>query len=135
MMKPLTIMIAGAFTALAACATNTPVIEAGTPYAGPVIEFDSSGRTHIAKITAPSGGWAVRHDLTRQGWPDAEAFITLVAPPEGSMVTQALVEHLVDTQVSTSEGCRLMVRRTERVPERISDGAYREAARAGRKAI
>lgn len=122
--------VLGTLPACSLFADKGPTIEQAASYTGPPVEFDSSGRTHIARITCPTGGWSVRHDLTREGWPHHEVFVTLVSPPVGVMVTQALTELLVDTRAPAGAGCRLYIRRAEEAPDRLSAGAYRLAATA-----
>ena len=107
-----------------------PSIDAASNYTGPAVDFDSSSRTHIARITCPTPGWSAAHDLTREGWPSHEVFITLVPPPADAIQAQVLTTILVDTGVRAASPCRVYIRRADHAPDSIATGSYALAASA-----
>ena len=129
-----TALLLAALAALPACSLfsrpREPSIDAASTYTGPAVEFDSTTRTHIAKITCPTAGWSATHDLTREGWPSHEVFITLLAPPADAMVAQVITPILVDTEVRSGAPCRVYIRRADQAPDSIAAGSYTLAATA-----
>ncbi|MCA9282231.1 MAG: hypothetical protein H6812_02450 [Phycisphaeraceae bacterium] len=109
---------------------HEPTIEQAAPYTGPAVDFDSTSRTHIAQITCPTPGWSASHDLTREGWPSHEVFITLVPPPADAINAQVLTTILVDTGVRAESPCRVYIRRADQAPDSIAAGSYTLAASA-----
>lgn len=98
-----------AIAALAGCASG-PTIDSSGAYAGPDVRIERGSETYISMFTAPTGGWSVRLDHVRRRFELQQAFITLTRPPRDAPVTQALIEHHVESTVRLDETIHVYVR-------------------------
>ncbi len=113
-LRPVSLSLLAVLAALlpAGCASPvTPLrIEPSRPFVGPEARFETLGRNHIVVFKAPTGGWSVRHDQTLRQFRIEEVYITLEAPGPGVAVTQALVDHAVDTVVESNHNVAVYAR-------------------------
>jgi hypothetical protein len=80
---------AAAVGAICGCRSGTrPPPKTVTPYAGPVVEVDSSGAQHMAVLRAPSAGWAFTLDRTEPSPNGVEVFVTATRPNPAFMHAQ-----------------------------------------------
>jgi len=74
-------------------------IEPDTLYEGPPARVELMQGRHIAVFSAPTSGWSASFDFTDAAYRQRHVFVTLQRPDPSLMVSQALVEHRIDTTV------------------------------------
>lgn len=113
--------------ALTACqSAPRPRVDA-EPYTGPRVAIESWGLRHQVTVTAPTGGWAIELDQSRDANGRREVFITARRPPRDQMTTQALVPHQIDSRVDSRTPIDIYIRVVDRGGD-PADFPYRLAA-------
>lgn len=84
---------------LTSCGSSLPITTRDTPYAGPRATIDSSGANHAIVIEAPTPGYLVSLDATRDRLHGREALITIRQPDPRFIVAQVIVTQRVGTDV------------------------------------
>lgn len=95
---------------LTACGSDLPVTTRDTPYLGPAATIDSTGPTHAIVIEAPTPGYSITLDATRDRLHGREALITIRQPDPRFIVAQVLVTQRVGTDVPASTPLDLYIR-------------------------
>lgn len=121
----------GAGAVLGGCSSNSagaPVSIEPAAYDGPSVVMSAGTRNHMTVLTAPTGGWGVTLDTVRDAFNTRRVFVTAIRPGDGDLVSQAMVEHAIDTGVPLAQNVEIYVRVLNRGAE--IDGPYRLAAQA-----
>lgn len=116
---------------LGGCSSNragTPVSIEPAAYDGPSVVMSAGTRNHMTVLTAPTGGWGVTLDTVRDAFNTRRVFVTAIRPGDGDLVSQAMVEHAIDTGVPLAQNVEIYVRVLNRGAD--IDGPYRLAAQA-----
>jgi hypothetical protein len=121
----------GAGATLGGCSgksAGTPVSIEPAAYDGPSVVMSAGTRNHMTVLTAPTGGWGVTLDTVRDAFNTRRVFVTAIKPGDGDLVSQAMVEHAIDTGVPLAQNVEIYVRVLDRGVE--ITGPYRLAAQA-----
>lgn len=113
------------------CRSGTsPPSKAVSPYAGPVVEIDSTGPQHVAVLRAPSAGWSFTLDRTEPAPGGVEVFVTATRPNPAFMHAQVECFLRAGTGVGSGRPLSLYVR-TADFGGAAAGMPYHPAARAG----
>ncbi len=124
-----TFLLVVAALSIGACGAKGPRVDAATIYTGPEARMEATDRSHVVVFSAPTGGWRVNLEGHEDKFDVRRAFITLRRPAPDRMVTQAIVEHHIDTAVPLAQNVEVYARVLEE--EATGKGVgYKFAARA-----
>jgi len=90
------------------------LVDSSRPYTGPTINHEIAAERHVFVASVPSGGWEVKLDREELIGREGRVFLTLVRPGRDEMVTQAFVDHRVETDLPSDRTVSLYARVQQR---------------------